>query len=275
MQAISNLKTSGFVAVPYPADLRSAVNETVDLWKQFCALPVDVKRGLPYGDSSGGIGYQHKDGKGPKGDRKERFDATLRGTERFKVHVTHARNDVAWKFIESTTSLIDILKPVVLDFAQQAEVAFGMEGLRDEIAYGEDAFFVRFIHYFGDRKIGEETATAHPDQSGLTPHLYESASGLQCLTYDGKWVDMPVSEGEMVIIPGMQMQVRSKGVLRALCHRVVATPETVDAGRYSAVCFIHFAKTPKFDGATHGRLQEKTPGFNYSMFHGEFAKLFK
>jgi len=56
---------------------------------------------------------------------------------------------------------------------------------------------------------------------------------------------------------------------------VVANPETSEAGRYSAVCFIQFKNTPKYDKETHGRLQEKKPGFNYDLSHEEFSKLFK
>lgn len=86
---------------------------------------------------------------------------------------------------------------------------------------------------------------------------------------------MPVSEGETVIIPSMQMQLRSQGEIRALCHRVIATPETSVAGRYSAVCFVQLKNTPKYDKDTHGRLQEKVPGFNYELPRDEFLKLFK
>jgi hypothetical protein len=32
--------------------------------------------------------------------------------------------------------------------------------------------------------------------------------------------------------------------------------------------------TPKYDKASHGRLQEKAPGFNYEMLQAEFEKLF-
>jgi isopenicillin N synthase-like dioxygenase len=86
---------------------------------------------------------------------------------------------------------------------------------------------------------------------------------------------MPVSEGETVIIPDMQMQLRSNGELRALCHRVVATPETAKNGRYSAVCFVQFVRTKKYDKDKGGRLQEKEPGFNYKMPPGEFEMMFK
>lgn len=271
---INDLKTKGFVAVSYPRNLRSAVNKTIGSWKNFCALPNDVKKGLPYSNNADGVGYELKHGGGNKGDRKENFDVALAGSDWLEKHATSINNPVVLEFVENATTLVGILKPIVLDFARQSQDTFGIDGFVDEVERGDDVFFVRFIHYFGDRKLGEETATAHTDQSGFTLHLFESAPGLECLTYDGEWINMPVSEGETVIIPSMQMQLRSKGSLKALCHRVVATPETADKGRYSAVCFVQLKKTPKYDKSKHGRLQEKVPGFNYNMSEAEFAKLF-
>lgn len=272
--SINDLKVKGFVKISYPGNLRSAVNKTIDSWKKFCDLPIDVKKGLPYSNNADGVGYELKDGSGNKGDRKENFDVALAGSAWLEKHAGSINNPIALEFVENATSLVGILKPIVLDFAQQSQDTFGIDGFVDEVDRGDDVFFLRFIHYFGDRKIGEETATAHTDQSGFTLHLFESAPGLQCMTYDGEWIDMPVSEGETVIIPSMQMQLRSKGSLKALCHRVVATAETAENGRYSAVCFVQLKKTSKYDKNRHGRLQEKAPGFNYKMSEDGFADLF-
>jgi isopenicillin N synthase-like dioxygenase len=110
----------------------------------------------------------------------------------------------------------------------------------------------------------------------MTLHLFESAPGFQALTLDSKqWIDVSFPPGETVVIPSTQMQLRSEGKLTALCHRVVATEETAHTGRFSAVCFVQFSKTPKYDKDKHGRLQEKDPGFNYGMPLEEFARLFK
>ncbi len=272
---ISELKIKGFVALAYPDSLRTAVDKTVEAWKKFCALPTEAKKGLPYSNNADGVGYELKDGVGNKADRKENFDVTIAGQEWLRKNIEGIQNPIALDFVQNATALVGVMKPIVLDFARQSEKAFGLEGFSDEVEGSEDAFFVRFIHYFGDREIGDETATAHTDQSGFTLHLFESAPGLQCLPYDGEWIDMPVSSGETVIIPSMQMQLRSKGELKALCHRVIATPETSEAGRYSAVCFVQLKNTPKYDKDSHGRLQEKASGFNYGLSHEEFSKLFK
>lgn len=273
--SIGQLKSRGFVSLSYPPNLRQAVNTTVESWKKFCDLPLELKKGLPYSNGGAGVGYEFKDGSGPSGDRKENFDSTLAGRDWLNNNADQIQNQTALSFIKDATDLVDIMQPLILSFAEQVEREFGLVGFRQEVADSKDAFFVRFIHYAGDRQMGEETATAHNDQSGFTLHLFESAPGLQCLTYDKQWIDMPVDEGQTVIIPAMQLELRSKGELKALCHRVIATPETAVSGRYSAVCFIQLKHTPKYDKEGSGRLQEKAPGFNYDMSPEEFANMFK
>lgn len=272
---IYDLESKGFVVMQYPPELRSKVEKAAELFKKFCNLPLEVKSSLPYSNNTAGVGYEFKDGSGKKTDRKENFDVTIAGFEWLAKNVARIDNPVVLEFVRSALDVIPALKPLVIEFARESERAFGLEGFTHEVEQSIDTFFVRLIHYEGDRVVGEEMATAHVDQSGCTPHLFESAPGLQCLNYEGKWVDMPVSEGETVIIPDMQMQFRSAGRLRALCHRVVATRESLRRGRYSAVCFVQFKDTPKYDKDRHGRLQEKQPGFNYHLPPREFVKLFK
>lgn len=272
---IKQLKDEGFVILSYPKDLRKAVDATVESWKAFCSLPVWVKQNLPYSNNADGVGYEIKDGSGNKGDRKENFDVTTGGKEWLKKNIDQIKNPTALRFIEEATSLVGLLKPSIIQFAREAEKSFGLKDFVKEVEASESVFFVRFIHYFGNREVGEEIATAHTDQSGFTFHIFESDEGFQCLGYDKKWIDIPITEGGTVIIPSMQMQFRSKGELKATCHRVIATTKTAKNGRYSSVCFVQLKNTPKYDKDKHGRLQEKIPGFNYSMNHSKFKELFK
>ncbi len=273
--SIQYLQKIGFVTVPYPKNLRTSVNKTVVSWKKFCELPASTKQNLPYSNNTAGVGYELKEGVGKKADRKENFDITTAGTDWLKKNESTIKNPIALDFIEDAAALLGVIKPLILNFAKEVEETFKIKDFQKEVKESELAFFVRFIHYFGNRDVGEETATAHADQSGFTLHLFESDPGLQCLTGEKEWIDMPVTEGETVIIPAMQLQLRSEGKLKALCHRVIATPTTAEKGRYSAVCFVQLKKTPKYDKEKHGRLQEKEPGFNYSLSHNRFQTLFK
>lgn len=279
---IEDLKTKGFVVVSYPPELRAAVNKTAELWKEFCALEDDIKKGLPYSNNADGVGYELKDGSGEKGDRKENFDVSIAGQKWLETHITEIHDPVVLEFIQHAISLVPLLKPLVFDFALQVEKTYGLENFLQEVEEGEDVFFVRFIHNFEGGEVQKEITVSHCDQGGCAPHLFASSLGLQYLPYDASlpahdedWKDFPVSDEETIIMSAMQMQLRSQGELRALCHRVVATPETAQIGRYSAVCFVQFRKTPKYDKELNGRLQMKKPGFNYSMPHEEFEKLFK
>jgi isopenicillin N synthase-like dioxygenase len=273
---IRDFKDKGFVSVPYPHDLRTAVAKTAVLWKRFCALPVEVKKSLPYSNGGAGVGYELKDGTGPKADRKENFDATPEGIEWLAKYADQVGDPVALEFIRSAVDLASLLKPSIVEFAEAVESEFSIKGFAKETEESAGRYFVRFIHYFGEREEGEETATAHVDQSGFTPHVFQDEEGFEVLSYGDKvWSGELIKEGEMLIIPSMQMQLRSEGKLRALCHRVVATQKTSKSGRYSAVCFVQLKDTPKYDKDSHGRLQEKPPGFNYDMPFEQFRTLFK
>lgn len=269
------LKEKGFVAFPYPHELKDHIKECIELWQKFCSLPSEIRQSLPYSNNSAGIGYEFKNGVGLKADRKENFDLTGESFKWFKNNIREIHNPVILEFLVNAIYLLNILEPVILQFAEKIETEFNFPGFLREVSESRNNFFVRFIHYFDQSELNQEIATAHTDQSGFTFHLFESNPGLQCLTYDGQWINMPVSDKESVVIPAMQLQLRSDGILRALCHRVVADEETVKNGRYSAVCFIQLKNFPKYNKDVCGRLQEKTPGFNYSMSKEEFQKMFK
>lgn len=272
---ISGFGVNGFYVMPYRENIRKAVGRAIEQWKKFCGLPAEVKLCLPCSSDSAGVGYEHKDGGGDKGDRKENLDVTLAGKAWLEQYARAINNPAVLGLLEGVTALVGMLKPIIVDFAQQVQEFFNVAGLASEVERSEDTFFVRFIHYPGDRRIGEEIAIPHVDQSGFTLHLFETAPGLQRLMYEGDWIDMPVSDGQTVIIPAMQIQLRSEGQIKALCHRVIATQESADAGRYSAVCFVQLKQTPKYDREAQGRLQQKVPGFNYGLPHDRFANLFK
>jgi isopenicillin N synthase-like dioxygenase len=276
---MNQLEKKGFVGVAYPDALRKAVMEAMISWKGFCSLPEEVRSSFPYSNEGAGVGYERKGKDTPSPDPKENFDSALGGKEWLDQVCRRIDNPKVDEFVSAALSLNAQLKPFITAFAGKLEEAFGVPGFAAEVEQSENAYFCRFIHYFGDRAPGEETAGAHPDQSGFTLHLFESDPGLQCFTFEGSWEDMPVSETETVIIPSMQLQLLSKGRLKALTHRVIATESTAKTGRYSAVCFVQLANTPKYDKNTHGRLQkmviDRGPGFNYKMVHEDFAELFQ
>jgi isopenicillin N synthase-like dioxygenase len=272
---VSRFGSHGLVTVPYPYYLQTQLELAVRYWQEFCSLPVEVKKSVPYSNDSAGFGYEQKTGSGPNGDQKENFDVTDSAYNHVITSPEVYSHPTVPLFVINAFALIRHLRDEITAFAKELEREFGLAGLVQEVSK-EDAYFVRFIHYFGNRQVGDELANAHVDQSGLTFHLYESAEGFQYLPYRRKrWVDKEFGSNQTLIIPNMQMQLRSEGRIRGLCHRVVATDSTVSSGRFSAVCFVMFRNTAQYDKAKYGRLQEREAGFNYNMPFEEFHKLFK
>lgn len=262
----------GYVQIVYPSKLKVAVLDAMKSWKNFCALPEETKTKVLYEENAG---YELKKTPGDTLDLKENFHITLRRQKELKEQASQNTGIKDTDFIDAGVELISLVEPMILNFARQLEKDFSLPGLAKEVVDNRENWTLRFLHYFGGCNPGDEIASPHADKGGFTLHLYESDPGLECLTYDKKWVEMPVSESDTVVIPGMQLQYRSNNALKALCHRVVATPKTAKSGRFSAVLFVGMKNVASYNKDAVGRLQQFAPGFNYNVSFGELSKLFK
>jgi isopenicillin N synthase-like dioxygenase len=272
---IMKLGTEGLCTVEYPENLKIAVGAAMARWQEVCTLPEEVRICFPYNANKGmGVGYELKKTPGSTLDLKEDFHYTRRAQAWLAEQARKIGNPDIIDFVASLAELDKIMAPFVQSFADELESAYGLPGFADEIQGGE--WFIRFLHYFDGAQLGEEIAKAHADKSGFTLHLFESAPGLQYLDRSFVWRDVEMGEGKTVIIPGMRGQRGSEGKLKATFHRVVATLDTAQTGRFSAVAFIHpDVRVPQYDKDGAGRLQEMKPGFNYEMLFEEFKRFFK
>jgi len=268
---IKKFQSEGLVDIPYPSDLRKLVVSAAESWKLFCDLPRDLKDKFIYIDNTG---FELKEEAGSTKDLKENFHVTVDQISRLSAIAKGTLDTKTIKFIRDAEDLIRLAEPFITDFADKIEKEFSIPGFKDDCLVRKNHWTVRYLHYFSDRKEGEQIASPHADKGGFTLHLFESAPGLQYLDYEKNWQEMPVSEGSTVIIPGMELQLKSKNKLRALCHRVIATKDTASTGRYSMVLFVNFANTPKYNKEGKGRMQDFAPGFNYTMPFEEFSTLF-
>ena len=269
--SLSSLSTAAVAMADYPEDLQAQVEQAGQLWQQFCALPQAAKNRLTAApDPSGAInGYETKDGSGPNGDRKENFDVTP------GYSPTIQESSVAGDFVATATQLTNAIADFAILTARGIETAHNVPNLEAIVRASRPSTFVRFLHYFGDNDATQSFAQPHTDQSGFTFHRYETAPGCERLDPATRtWQPLPVVPGRTVLFPAMQLQLLSGGALKALCHRVVTTTATSQQGRYAIVAFMRFENTPAYDKATHGRLQEMEPGFNYDLTPQKFAKLF-
>jgi isopenicillin N synthase-like dioxygenase len=279
---IKDMRRDGYMRLDYEPELRLLVEDAVRDWTGFCGLPEVVKPKIfPYEPDAlvSGNGYEMKIEVGEGLDRKEDFH--IRGTvgNTFLEQAQRSGYPEAVRFVESALRLPERIAPILNAFAEAAEVEFVIPGFAADVKACNPSLLLRFLHYFGDREPGEEIAVPHVDKGGFTLHLYESDEGVQRFTQDSvlenrRWVSLPVSHKETVILPAMRLQHRTEGWLKALCHRVVATETSAQVGRFSAVCFVDFSGTPYYDKAKHGRLQEMPAGFNYDLPFLQFKELF-
>lgn len=273
---MQNLKNIGLVNVVYPNEPRIAVENAVASWKKFCSLPKETKHKFPFIERhADGTGYELKEEKGARKDLKENFQITLADFERIQNIAQEIQDPEAIAFIHCAHELIRLIEPVVMQFAQATEKTYGIQGMAEEVLKAKDLWIFRYLHYFNDRPPGEEIAAAHLDKAAFTLHLYESHGGLQYLDkHTRRWQEMPVGDGQTVVIPAMQLQLQSKGDLKALYHRVVATEETSRTGRFSMVCFVPMLGAPLYNKSAKGRMQHYDVGFNYDISHHDFSELF-
>jgi isopenicillin N synthase-like dioxygenase len=280
-----SFETTGQGRTPYPPHVQRILGKVMASWQAFCRMPLDYKSMLTYQDEdSGDTGYEFKSKTGSTTDYKENFHVSLGGKERLiqlaeTVHTTCSRA-APRDLLRNAQELLTYLDWTVQEIAFSLETTYDLPGLMDEVMAGQDEWVLRLLHYFGGQPIGSVSAAPHADKSGFTLHLFESAPGLEYLGRENPddWRPMPVTTKETVVIPGLQMQLRSRNRLYATCHRVVVTSEAKDPmmnGRYSAVCFIPLPRTPAFNKRSVGRTQDLVPGFNYAISHEEFAELFR
>lgn len=271
--SINELRDLGLLNVDYPNDLREAVESTVASWRTFCQLPREEKCAFSFlEDRHGdGAGYELKEEMGSKKDLKENFHVTLYQYAR----LAEIANKRTFPFLNDAKILLDRMEPLILEFAKTIEAEYHVSGLLDEVQGSKPYWILRYLHYFGDQQEGCEIAAPHADKGGFTLHLFESDEGLQYYCINQRlWKAMPVEEKQTVIIPAVQLQLWSKGDLKALYHRVVATEKTARVGRFSMVCFIPFQSTPMYNKKTYGSMQTHEVGFNYNLPHEDFAKFF-
>lgn len=276
MAELYNLRDSMVEMVEYPDELHTSVERTAEMWKQFCGLSSEIKEIFAADDPQITIGYESKDGTGSHGDKKENFDFSFsqRGVKCLEDMIQQADNNTTRRFIVAVRKLQQRMVSTIEAFGERVESKYGVDGFADIAHRSAPNAFFRFLHYPSGAMIGDTIAEPHVDHSGFTFHLYETIEGCERLTRDGRWESLPVVDGQAVAFASMQTQLVSGGEIKAMAHRVVANKKSADFGRYAIVCFVALDRVPAYDRKTHGRLQEKESGFNYTMPFDEFRQLF-
>jgi isopenicillin N synthase-like dioxygenase len=267
------------VWVPYPTYLRAQVELALEQWKKFCQRPLEIKNRFVFEEIAGigDAGYEFRPGDVElKIDKKESLHFTKGESERLLSYTDRdMTSDDGRAFILTLQRLEKECFPFIIKFAEYLVQEFPSLPIDfvEKITASRNRWTYRFLHYFpGENDI---IGGAHCDKGGFTPHLASDMPGLEYLASDKKtWLPMDSTKGSTVIIPSLQLQYVSRGKVKALCHRVISTPESRLHGRYSSVCFIDMMATALYNKKHFGGTQIHPPGFNYDMPKDDFNKMF-
>lgn len=99
-------------------------------------------------------------------------------------------------------------------------------GVRGQLAASLSAndSLLRILHYpplTGDEPPGAVRAAAHEDINLLTLLPVSAEPGLQVMSRDGAWVDVPGSAGDVIVNSGDMLQEASSASLPSTSHRVI------------------------------------------------------
>ena len=107
---------------------------------------------------------------------------------------------------------------------------------------GSNNNLLRIIHYpplSGKEEEGAVRAAPHEDINLITILLTGSASGLQVLDNNDKWVDVESNPGWLVVNIGDMLQECSAGYYPSTTHRVINPTSEKNHSRYSMPLFLH------------------------------------
>lgn len=276
VQSFADIKP---IWVKYPFVLRNHVLLAMEMWREFCERPLEIKQRLRFEEIAGigDAGYEFRPGDPEqKIDTKETLHFTRGEADRLLSYTDHdLTGEDGRDFLLALSRLEKDCFPFLVRFAERLSAQFQSlpTDFVERVAASRNRWTYRFLHYFpGENEI---IGGAHCDKGGFTPHLASDLPGLEYLSADKvTWRPMDTMEGTTVIIPSLQMQYVSGGEAKAVCHRVVSTPESREKGRYAAVCFIDMVDTPLYNKKKFGGTQNHPQGFNYDMPHKNFAKFF-
>ena len=126
---------------------------------------------------------------------------------------------------------------------QLLALAIGLDEHFFDSYFADPLATIRLLHYAKERSTPEEgvfACGAHSDYGMLTLLWTDSNAGLQILTKDGVWIDVPPRPTAFVVNLGDMLERWTNGLFRSTLHRVLTSG---DQERYS----VPFFYDPNFD----------------------------
>lgn len=129
---------------------------------------------------------------------------------------------------------LQVLKAIAVHLGQRADF------FESPVADGNS--ILRLLHYPPVTQGADAVrAGAHEDINVITLLLGAEEAGLQLLSRQGEWLEVPAPEGSLVVNVGDMLQRQTGGQLPSTTHRVVnPAPERRHLPRYSMPYFLHY-----------------------------------
>ena len=240
----------GFVIIENHGIDKQLIDQCLDCFHKFFALPVEEKLRYKIPNGGGARGYTAfgiETAKGAKhSDLKEFWHV---GRE---LPTGHPFNEVMapniWVegipgFRESTLGLYKAFDALGLRLlsAIARSVALPANFFDDKVDLGNSV--LRVIHYppMPPEPTPSVRAGAHEDINVITLLLGAEEPGLEVLSLSGEWLPINPAPGTLVCNVGDMLQRLTNKHLRSTTHRVVNPPrERASNARYSLPFFLHF-----------------------------------
>ncbi len=242
----------GFAIVSNHGVEASVIEGAYQAFKDFFALPDEVKRKYEKPELVGQRGYISKGREHAKGahvaDLKEFFHVGQIVEDGDPIKEQYPDNifpeevpEVESYGVKLYQSLERSGKHLLRAIAEYLELP--VEYFDDKVHNGNS--ILRPIHYYGIENPealpeGAVRAAAHEDINLITLLIGASADGLEVLTKGDKWLAAKPEPHQIVINVGDMLQRLTNNKLKSTTHRVVNPPlEVIDQPRYSVPFFLH------------------------------------
>ncbi|MEK7588579.1 MAG: hypothetical protein AAB438_02055 [Patescibacteria group bacterium] len=260
-KVVVDLFANGYFSVPISEELTAKINRLSGLWNKFYGQTF-VEKEKHFFSNAGGYEYRPPNSL----DHKETFHLSL------MYELPEGATNVDVEFVTFGKKVIQELLDVVKFVADTTSAATKTD-ITDLVADSISKWTMRFLHYFPVQGKVDLLAAPHIDKGMLTVHLTESTHGFQAL-WQEEWQDVPGVPGFVFGYAGMLGQYHTKCGIPALCHQVVASPESMMQGRTSIVLFVDAGEV-RYDKGYYGSSQEVFPaGENYAMPFEAFEQFF-
>ena len=236
---VASLHEHGFAVLKNHGIDLALLHEAYDTWRRF--FQGDDKQDYIFQPDTNAGFFSTEVSESAKGetvkDIKEYFHFYPR-SEYYPDYTKHVTTSLMEQMLALANQLLSAIEQYSPEYVR---AKFSMP-LTQMIQRGNYHLF-RPIHYppiTGDEPVGAIRAAAHTDIDMLTLLFPSSAKGLQLLTKDNQWLDVPTDEDWLVINTGDMLAECSGGYYPATLHRVVKPKgEAAGQSRLSMPYFLH------------------------------------